>query len=55
MNVHNFAEGDERPNIEKKNMNPADIWMTLRLPILVKPKSPAFSLNAKETKQKTIR
>jgi len=30
--------------MEKKIMNPADIWTTLRLPTCVKAKSPAFSL-----------
>lgn len=34
------------PNTEKKIMNPADIWLTLRLPTLVKANRPAFSLNA---------
>lgn len=34
------------PNIEKKIMKPADIWMTLRLPTLVNANRPAFSLRA---------
>jgi hypothetical protein len=32
------------PRIEKKIMNPADIWTTLRLPTCVKASKPAFSL-----------
>jgi hypothetical protein len=32
------------PRMEKKIMNPADIWTTLRLPTRVKAKRPAFSL-----------
>jgi len=47
-----FEEIIARPYIEKKSMNPADIWMTLRLPTCVKPKSPAFSLNIKEIQEK---
>lgn len=35
------------PNIEKKIMKPADIWITLRLPTLVNAKRPAFSLCSK--------
>jgi hypothetical protein len=31
------------PRIEKKIMNPADIWTTLRLPTCVKASKPAFS------------
>lgn len=52
QNVQKLAEADATPNIEKKSMNPADISMTLRLPTRVKPSSPAFSLNAKEMKEK---
>lgn len=50
LNAHKFAEEDAIPNIEKKNMNPAEIWTTLRLPTRVSPNSPAFWLNAKERK-----
>lgn len=32
------------PRIEKKIINPADIWMTLRLPTRVNANRPAFSL-----------
>ena len=40
------------PRIEKKIMNPADIWTTLRLPTCVKASKPAFSL---QTSKWTIR
>lgn len=33
------------PNIEKKIINPAEIWITLRLPTRVLPRSPTFSLS----------
>ena len=36
------------PNTEKKIINPADIWMTLRLPTLVSANRPAFSLYMKQ-------
>lgn len=32
------------PNREKKSINPAEIWITLRLPTRVNPKRPVFSL-----------
>lgn len=35
---------EKSPNMEKKIMNPAEICMTLLLPILVEPRSPTFSL-----------
>lgn len=32
------------PRMEKKSMKPAEIWITLLLPILVDPRRPTFSL-----------
>lgn len=32
------------PKMEKKNMKPAETWITLRLPTLVSPRRPTFSL-----------
>jgi hypothetical protein len=33
------------PNMEKKIINPVDIWITLLLPTFVSPRSPMFSLH----------
>jgi hypothetical protein len=42
--ITNCTERVILPRMEKKIMKPAEIWITLLLPILVDPRRPTFSL-----------